>query len=449
MREFYERPIIMKRMGGFLNKFSWNSKLDVIDKIDGNNVTDLLKEFGSPLFVFSEEKIRKQYKRFLYAFKSKYEKFQFAWSYKTNYLQTITSIYHTEGSIAEVVSEFEYKKAKKMGIEPCDIIYNGPYKSYESLIEATKDGAKIHIDHFEELLTLEKISDELNIKPKVAIRINMDTGIYPSWDRFGFNFENGEAKQAVKRIVQHNKMNFIGIHSHIGTFVISPDAYEKLTQKMVKFYKEIKEEFNITLEYIDLGGGLPSQNKLKSQYLPSSILIPSVEQYAEKITDVLIKNFDYNNGPKVFMEAGRALIDDAGYLLTTIHATKRLPDGRKAIILDGGVNILFTAYFYDLNVYPAQTYQGTMENTIIYGPLCMNIDVVRESILLPPFNTGDNLVLNPVGAYNVTQWMQFIQMRPAVVLINLNEKPVLIRRKETIEDVELPEILPDNYKLVE
>jgi diaminopimelate decarboxylase len=65
----------------------------------------------------------------------------------------------------------------------------------------------------------------------------------------------------------------------------------------------------------------------------------------------------------------------------------------------------------------------------------MNIDVVRESCMLPNMQRGDSLVLHPVGAYNVTQWMQFIEMRPAVVMIGLDKKIKLIRRKETVDDL--------------
>jgi diaminopimelate decarboxylase len=449
MKERYESPIITKNVSGFSNKFGMSSKLDVIDNIDGVNIESLLKEHGSPLFVFSERTIRKRYQRYLNAFKRFYPKTKFAWSYKTNYLQAIASIYHDEGSIAEVVSGFEYEKAKKLGVDPKDIIYNGPYKTEDSLRVALKDGAKIHIDHFDELATIEKMAEELNINPKVAIRINMDTGIYPQWSRFGFNYENGEAERVIKRIYRNGRLKLNGLHTHIGTFVLSPDAYKNALGKLINLYNLANEKYDFKIEYLDLGGGFPSKNKLKAQYLPTSLSIPSVEQYAEKITDYLLDHFSVEDGPDLYFETGRALIDEAGYLLSTVHATKRMPDSRRAVIIDAGVNLLFTAFFYDINVAATKSYHGTMENSIIYGPLCMNIDVIRESIKLPYLTPGDNLVLHPVGAYGVTQWMQFIQMRPAVVLINESGKVVKIRRAETIEDVETPEILPKEYALVE
>ncbi len=88
-----------------------------------------------------------------------------------------------------------------------------------------------------------------------------------------------------------------------------------------------------------------------------------------------------------------------------------------------------------------------MEDCIIYGALCMNIDVVRPSVNLPSLSKGDRLVIHPVGAYNVTQWMQFIHMRPRVVLIGPEGTVELIRERESLEDILYREQLPDRLKL--
>ncbi|NUM33639.1 MAG: diaminopimelate decarboxylase [Candidatus Brocadiae bacterium] len=449
MKKPYERPSISKTIHACSNKFAVSNKIEIIDQIDGISIKSLVEDFGSPLFVFSESKIKQQYQKIQTAFKKNYPHFQLAWSYKTNYLQAICSIFHQQGSIAEVVSDFEYEKALKLGIEPLDILYNGPFKTIESLKKAVKGGSRIHIDNIDEIIHLEKISQELSSKPKVALRINMDTGIYPAWTRFGFNLENGEAEYMLQRIIKSNKMDIVGLHTHIGTFVLSPDAYCKAVRKLIDLYKKIQQQHSITLEYIDLGGGFPSSGKLKAQYLPNSVLLTPLEEYAEKITYVLRENFQHKEGPKLYLETGRALIDDAGYMITTVQAKHRLPDNRNALIVDAGINCLFTSQYFDIHVYPTQPYVGTLENMVLYGPLCMNMDVLRESVQLPHLNVGDRLVLNPVGAYNVTQWMQFIHMRPAVVLISSNKKPYLIRRKESLQDVEAAEILPDQYRLLE
>ena len=110
--------------------------------IDGVPVHQLTEQYGSPLFVYSEKTIRQTYKKAYEAFSSRYPNVRFGWSYKTNYLRAICAVFHQEGAIAEVVSEFEYEKARSLGIEGKDIIFNGPYKPYESLKTAVKEGQR-------------------------------------------------------------------------------------------------------------------------------------------------------------------------------------------------------------------------------------------------------------------------------------------------------------------
>ena len=129
-------------------------------------------------------------------------------------------------------------------------------------------------------------------------------------------------------------------------------------------------------------------------------------------------------------------------------ANKRLSDGRRAIVIDAGVNILFTSFWYKHKIIPAQPTPQFTENSSIYGPLCMNIDCIREEILFPSVKVNDNLVIYNVGAYNMTQWMQFITYRPAVILINESGSIDVIRQAETLGSVNNNEFLPDNLKLI-
>ncbi|MNQ71533.1 Diaminopimelate decarboxylase [compost metagenome] len=150
--------------------------------------------------------------------------------------------------------------------------------------------------------------------------------------------------------------------------------------------------------------------------------------------------------PLLILESGRVLIDDAGYLIGSVLANKRLSDGRRATILDFGINILFTSSWYDHKISVAKEAGQYTEETVLFGPLCMNIDVIRESIMLPLLERGDQVVVHKVGAYNMTQWMQFINMRPAVVLIDQQAKSHLIRKPETLAYLEMMEEVPDYLK---
>lgn len=136
------------------------------------------------------------------------------------------------------------------------------------------------------------------------------------------------------------------------------------------------------------------------------------------------------------------MVDEAGTLITSVCGTKRLPDGMPAYVLDAGVNLLFTSFWYRFNVALGQAVAGTPEPSVLYGPLCMNIDVIDEKISLPPLSRGDRLVVSTVGAYNNTQWMQFIEYRPNVVLVTESGDVELIRAAEDITDLERREHLP-------
>lgn len=439
----YERPIIKKLNTGFSNKFGVQSKNDVVSHLEGASVKELIQQFGSPLFVVSEKQIRRNFQLATRVFKTRYPKIQFAWSYKTNYLNAVCRVFHQEGSWAEVVSGFEYEKAIGNGVPGNKIIFNGPDKTDDQLITAARNNSLIHIDHFDELYSLIKISEEYNLKPRVAVRVNMDTGIYPKWDRFGFNYENGQAWNAITRIINSANLNLVGLHCHIGTFMMDTSCYAIATTKLCDLAWNIKEKLNKSIQYLDLGGGFPSTNTLKGSYLPGIDTVPTIDQFADTITDVILGyGFKQEELPLLILETGRALIDDAGYLLGTVLANKRLSDGRRSTILDFGINSLFTSIWYDHKVSPAQEAGQHTEETILYGPLCMNIDVIRENITLPLLQKGDHLVVHTVGAYNMTQWMQFITLRPNVVLLDHESHPHLIRKAETLEYIESVEQIP-------
>jgi diaminopimelate decarboxylase len=443
----YERPLIQRVNTGILNKFGTRTEYNPVSHIDGLSVSEMLEEFGSPLFVLSEKTIRSTYKEAFRAFSNRYPKVQFAWSYKTNYINAVCNIYHQEGAWAEVVSGFEYQKALSNGVPGNRIIFNGPDKTDEEIILALKNKSLLHIDHLDELYRITEIAEELKYKPNVAIRVNMDTGIYPMWDRFGFNYENGQAWDAINKIVLAGKLNLTGLHCHIGTFMLSPSAYAIAAQKMSDLAIGIRNKYNILIEYLDLGGGFASKNTLKGSYLQGADTTPSFDQFAEAIcSGILNAGFLQDELPLLILETGRALIDEAGFLLGSVISNKRLSDGRRATIMDFGVNILFTSFWYDHKISPAQEFSHYTEDTVLYGPLCMNIDVVRETCTLPPLKRGDKVVVHTVGAYNMTQWMQFISLRPAVILINAEGKPNIIRKRETLQTIDSVEVIPEALK---
>lgn len=443
----YERPIIRKLESAMPNKFGSRTEFVPITHIDGVGVKELLNDHGSPLFVISEKTIRDTFQSAKKSFTNRYPRVQFAWSYKTNYLDAVCNVFHQEGSWAEVVSGFEYDKALRNGVPGKKIIFNGPDKTEDDLRKAIINDSLIHIDHLDELYSIIELAEALKLKPKVAIRVNMDTGVYPMWDRFGFNYENGQAWDALNKIMRSGKLELVGLHTHIGTFMLTAQAYGTAAYKLADLAIGIQKKYNHHIKYIDMGGGFASSNTLKGAYLPGADSNPSFDDYAEAITSALINSdFGPDELPLLILETGRALIDEAGYLLGTVISNKRLSDGRRNTIIDVGVNILFTSFWYDHKVSPAQDFTQYVEDTVLYGPLCMNIDVIRESVSLPLMNKGDHFVIHSVGAYNMTQWMQFITLRPKVVMIGKDGKVHLIRESESIDSITSMEKMPDHLK---
>lgn len=443
MTSAYEPPTIDRHVAGLMNKVGRGAPSRTADGVDGVLFEDLVAEFGSPLFVFSEASLRARYREAAQAFSVRYPRVQFCWSYKTNYLDAICRVFHQEGAWAEVVSPMEYEKARRIGVPGARIVFNGPCKTPESLRRAVEEGALIHVDHFEEMMLLEEIAAALGRKVEVGLRVSLDAGVFPQWDRFGFHLESGQAYIAAKRIVGGGRLELVGLHGHIGTFILDPLAHGRAAAKLLDFSAALRRDLGARIRTLDLGGGFASTNTLHTQYLPGEQVSPSLAQYAEGLTAPLLAGDPREEAPTLLLETGRALVDEAGTLLSTVIGTKRLASGRKAVILDAGLHQLWTAWWYRLQIAPVGPTGGIPEETTVYGPLCMHIDCLRDGVVLPDLQRGARVAIRPVGAYCLTQSMQFITLRPAVVLVGPGGEVDCIRRAETLEDLVGPERIPD------
>jgi diaminopimelate decarboxylase len=442
-RPVYERPSLVRHQMGLMNKFGRQQATRALTEIDGVSIEKLVAQYGSPLFVFSERTLIANYRDLHEAFTRRYPRVRIAWSYKTNYNEAICRTFHREGAWGEVVSPFEYEKALRSGVAPTEIHFNGPYKPEDSLAKAANAGTIIHIDNFDEIVRLEDIARQSGRKPRVAVRVNMAIDGLQAWSRFGVNLESGQARDAVRRVQASGLLDLIGLHTHIGTYVQEPAAYGSAAVKLARFANELRADHGIKLSFLDLGGGFASPNALKGQYLSAEQSQVSFSRYADAISQGLGElDCPASERPTLVLETGRALVDSAGYLVSTVQASKRQPDGTRGLILDAGVNLLFTSFWYNHAVAPTQEVRGALEPTVLYGPLCMNIDVMRESVQLPPMAAGQRLVFRNVGAYNTTQWMQFITLRPAVVMISTSGEASVIRRAETVDDLNSYEQVP-------
>lgn len=367
---------------------------------------------------------------------------------------------------------------RSLDVAARDIVFNGPYKTRDELEMALSQGALVNIDNFDELALVEQVAASLSRPGRVGIRVNFRYGPAP-WTKFGFNDENGDAQAALKRIAAQPNLAFEALHNHCGTFQLVHDIYAKAIEALIKMAKRARD-LGLKPTIVDVGGGFPSSNRLKPVYdVPGrnnrkgDMLFP----YAEAILGPLGKAAELFGGrPTLILEPGRAIIDSAVQLLSTVVAVKDIPDRGKAAVADAGVNLVPTAYWYDHKVAAAPVAgrsapsrgepadgkakgkarrkdggKDKLEPVSIFGPLCMQIDVLRDRAMMAPLHVGDPLVISNVGAYCQTQSMQFIQPRPATVLIG-PKGPEVIRRRETARDIfaldSMPERLrPDGWKL--
>jgi diaminopimelate decarboxylase len=442
MKPRYERPVIVRHALGGWDKFGAATALRPMRSFEGAPIEHLVETYGSPLFVFSERILRARVGELRAELARRFSSFAIAWSYKTNYLSAICSIFHQEGSWAEVVSGFELEKARRAGIPGPEIVFNGPGKSERDLEVAFKEGVRVHVDHLDEIALAERVAERLSLEPAIGMRVNVAELPVDKWDRFGFTLENGAAMQAVRRMVRGGRLRLETLHCHIGTFILNPEAYRLQARALARFATEIEAEHGVRVDTIDLGGGFASHNTLLQQYLPGEEITPSLGQYVEQIASGLEEGMGTRPMPRIMLETGRALVDDAAILISTVVANKRLVDGRRAVVLDAGVNILPTAWWYRHDVVPAQEVRGVAEPTVFFGPLCMNIDVVRQGVMFPPLRPGQRVVIGHVGAYNVTQWTQFITARPNVVLVSPSGAHAVIRRAETVDTLLQQEEMP-------
>lgn len=446
----------------------------VVDRIEGVAVADLLEQHGSPLFVFSESVLRARVGDARRAFAAVYPDTVFAWSYKTNYLNAICRVFHDEGSLAEVVSGFEYEKARANGMPGNRIIFNGPYKTPAELRRAAAEGAMIQVDNRDEILALARLADELDQTLRVGLRVHVDTGTHAVWSKFGFCAESGEALRTIRWMTEHTRLRVRGLHCHAGTFMLDAGAYATVAEALVTLAGEVEAAGCGEVDYLNLGGGFASHARLHGQYLPPELATPSFDDYAREICGTIKRLWPAGRPlPRLYLETGRALVDEAGWLLGKVVAVKQrvqgattalaaygksaplaaygkggpsggatLADRRNAVVVDAGIQVLYTTAWYQPSIYAAAPCRGTVQPTTVHGCLCMNIDVIREEAPLPELRAGDAVVMHPVGAYNLTQSMQFISYRPAVVLIGTDGAVHLIRRRERLEDVSGPESTP-------
>ncbi len=413
-----------------------------MNEIDDICVDKLVRQYGSPLFIVSADAVKRNIRAFKNGFSKEYPNTEVAYAYKANYLLGVLDLIHKEGAWAEVASGFEYELARTLGVPGKSIVFNGPYKRKDELRKASEEGALINVDNIYELKLLGEIALELGNPIEIGIRINADLGIRQEADRFGFNLESGEALGIVSACLKDKLLKIVGLHIHLTSYIIESEGaenpvpakwikliwpkdaglYRVASEKLARFAEEIRNKFGVTINYIDMGGGFPNVDFL-GPYV-EAIIEPILNEFKRKL-------------PILIMEPGRAIVKNSIDLIATVVGIKEFPDGKRGIIIDAGTNLLPDSYWTLQEIEPVTSSEGSLKDTTVYGPLCLQTDIIGR-VKLPQLKVGDRVVIKSVGAYNISQSSPFIFPRPSVLLIEDGGVRVL-RRSETISDIFLLE----------
>jgi len=377
--------------------------------VEGVLLDTLTQVQKTPFYVYSQKKIKNNYKNLYSILDSK-----IFYSVKANSNQAILKLMHNLGAGADVVSIGELKRVLHVGMPARNIILEGVGKSKEDILYAIQQNIRqINIESFEELNSVNEIANSLNKIVKIGIRLNPDvdgktidkisTG--KKTDKFGVNID--EIGSIVSQLKNYSNIELVGISCHIGSQIFNIKIYGKVFEVMKNAAKYFIDS-NIKIKHVDLGGGIGVQYQPNDQIFNLNNL--------KKEIDINFKNVPYD----ISFEPGRYLIANAGILATSIVTTK-INGGINYLITDAGMNTLIRPALYNTNhsiVAITKKVDQEIEYTIA-GPICESSDIFVQNIKLPKQETGNILIIKDVGAYGAVMASNYNSRGlPAEILVD-------------------------------
>lgn len=361
-------------------------------------------ERKTPYYVIDQKSLDDNFEKLERALKKHWSNFIIGYSYKTNALPWIIRHFDRLGCYAEVVSEEEYRLAKLVGVKKGNLIYNGPIKTKETFLEAIRDGCIVNIDSEREIDWL----DELPRKNRViGIRVNFDiermcpgqSQCPEGGGRFGFCYENGEFSRAVT-MLQEKGARVSGLHLHTSSKSRGLDIYRAIAMVAC----DIQKEFQLDLDYVDVGGGFFGGLPTKPQF----------DEYMALMADILSTQFDKGR-TSLIIEPGMAVIGAPVRYVTTVIDVKDTQYNR-FVVTDGSrtsIDPLMSksSYFHS---YERSADSSIVPKQIICGYTCMEHDRLFEAIEEPALLPGDRIIYDKVGAYTMCLTPLFIKYFPDV-----------------------------------
>lgn len=395
------------------------------------NCLELLKAYGSPLYVFDESAFVENYNNLCDAFRNVYPNYNPGYSYKTNYTPHICNLVKQLGGFAEVVSDMELWVAKQCGYDNSKIIYNGPCKG-EMLEGHLLNGGILNIDNEDEakrVVALAKQHPEKTFKVNLRITARIDIGFV---SRFGVEAGSQQAERVVSLLKSQNNVRLVGLHMHV-----SRARYLSAWQERIDQILEAADRYiDGAPEFIDLGSGMfaDMEGYLKDQF---TIDVPSYDEYAEVIAGTMAKHYaNSDKKPLLVTEPGTTVVSRYMFLVTTITGIKEIM-GRNIAICDSDIHEAGeTAMMMKVPYTHYKIGDGDASKTPIdiTGFTCLEQDTLFKDFP-EELKVGDVIEFRNVGGYSVVYKPPFIQPCCAMVAIKEDGSVEEIKRRETFEDI--------------
>jgi len=391
----------------------------------------LIEKYGSPLYVYSESILRERCRDM--ANLISYKNYKANYSIKANSNLTLLKIILEEGLNADAVSPGEIHLLLMAGFKPSQILYISGNMSKEEMLYAINSGVTISADSISQLNQFAS----LNPRGNLAVRLNpgIGTGHHKKVVTGGNNTKFGidmDLIPEILRIASEANIRITGLNHHIGSLFMEPESYIRSSENLLNAAKAFKD-----LKFIDFGGGfgIPYKKQAGQTRL-------NIDALGEKLT-MLIDAWTEHNGiyPLFMTEPGRYVVAECGLILGMVNALK-VSHNQKYIGTDIGFSVLARPVMYgshhDIEVYrDGHLVKDDLYSKVtVVGNICESGDIIAQDRELPNIQEGDILGIMDAGAYGYSMASNYnCRLKPAEVLIDLNGKDILIRKRDTFEDI--------------
>lgn len=402
-------------------------------KLDEKILDKIGQQYGDAFYILDTEQFENNFLELRAEFRKIYPKSNIAYSYKTNYTPRLCQIVDCLGGYAEVVSDMEYEIARRVGVQPQHIAFNGPYKNRQKLEQMLLEGVNINVDSITEMEYIKTVVEKYPEKKfGIGLRCNFDIGD-GVLSRFGFDTEGEDFKRALSLIKETPNLHLKGLHSHFASRGI--ETWPTRAKKMIEV---VKKSCSDTPEYICQGGGIfgKMDDTLKKQF---DCRIPTYREYAEAVCKVYKEEYGSmpeQEQPTLFIEPGSALVGDCMKFASRVVSIKNIRGKAIATLLGSIYNINPTLNKKNppISVYGMHMCEPKEYKDLDFG----GFTCIESDYLYRHFDgelaVGDFVVFGNVGSYSVVLKPPFIL--PNFAMIELRgQKVKLVKEAEVFDDL--------------